>query len=366
MDDSPELIAAGRTAVQLRSVDDLVEYFGINLDEFEVIRTRIGTWESPIKVDDKLVTHTSHQIRVDVKRKPKPFDYDVAFEDIERYIKAKRRSIRRNRKERPMGGVGVVCLSDLHIGAKATKDHGVVATREFGLDTLIYYMEEMVKWVNACGLESVHVFGLGDYVESITGLNHLNSWQGMQEGAHGARAIKLASELMVDMLSRIVNLDGVYLVSGNHDRLTSNKELDPRGDAAELMAWYMKAVGLPVEYHPLILSKEIDGINYVATHGHHSLIKRRVTDILWKYGKQGVYNVILSGHLHSRQTKRAFLCDLFDEFLDDSVGHRAVVCPPMFTGNPYSEQLGYTSTAGFLFFESAAGGRNVLQVDVGL
>lgn len=366
MDDTPRLIEAGRTAVQLRSVDDLVQHFGINLDEFEVVRTRIGTWESPIKVDDKLVTHTSHQIRVDVKPRPKPFDYDVAFCDIENYIKSKRRSIRRNRKERPDGGTGVVVFSDIHVGAKVTREHGIVATREYSLDTLVRYMEEMVKWVNACALDSVHVLILGDLVESITGLNHLNSWQGMEEGAHGAKAIKLVSELLLDSLGRITNLDGVYMVSGNHDRLTVSKEVDPNGQACELVAWYLDRCGLPVRYHPMILSAEIDGISYIMTHGHYGLIKKRVTDILWKYGQQGMYNVVLSGHLHSRQTKRAFLCDLIDETLDDAVGHRAVVCPPFFTGNPYSEGLGYTSTAGFLFFESAAGGRNVLQVDVGL
>jgi len=361
-----DYVEKGRTALQLRSVEDVVEHFQIDLDKFKIDRVRVGTWESPIKLGDDLVTHTSHQVRVDVKPRPQPFDYGVAFDEIENYVRDRRRSIRRNRKERPDGGAGVVVFSDIHVGAKATTEKGIVATREFCLDTLIYYMEEMVRWVNACELSSVHVFGLGDFVESITGLNHLNSWQGMEEGAHGAGAIKLASELLRDMLSRIVNLDGVYLVSGNHDRLTSDKTLDSSGGAAELVAWYLQACGLPIEYHPLIISKEIDGINYIATHGHHSLIKKRITDLLWKYGKQGVYNVVLSGHLHSRQTKRYFFCDLFDEFLDDAVGHRGVVCPPMFTGNPYSEQLGYTSTAGFLFFESAAGGRNVLQVDVGL
>ena len=48
------------------------------------------------------------------------------------------------------------------------------------------------------------------------------------------------------------------------------------------------------------------------------------------------FTILLTAHLHSRMVKL------------DSHNKRHLVVPSLFTGNAYSENLGFTSTAGFL------------------
>jgi hypothetical protein len=150
-------------------------------------------------------------------------------------------------------------------------------------------------------------------------------------------------------LNRINNLSTVKIVAGNHDRVTSNKDEDTKGDAANLIAWGLDLMGYDVEFDPLVISHFIDEINHVILHGHHGISKKETKAIIWDYGKQGVYNLIAEGHLHSiierlteNQKKK------FHTVKDDAVDHRRFNAPSFFTGNSFSEYLGYTSASGFV------------------
>ena len=60
------------------------------------------------------------------------------------------------------------------------------------------------------------------------------------------------------------------------------------GKAAMAMEYiFRKDFRVDSEWSPLLLSKQIDGINYVCTHGHLGLSKKDVTSILFDYGRQG-------------------------------------------------------------------------------
>jgi predicted phosphodiesterase len=49
----------------------------------------------------------------------------------------------------------------------------------------------------------------------------------------------------------------------------------------------------------ILLYSEIDNINYILLHGHKGISRKATKDICWDYGKQGYFNVVLEGHLHS-------------------------------------------------------------------
>ena len=77
-------------------------------------------------------------------------------------------------------------------------------------------------------------------------------------------------------------------------------------------------------------------IQYIITHGHLPEVKKGASKIVNEYGNNRLFNLILTGHLHSRIIS------------DDSRKHRHIWVPSLFTGNRYSKQLGFSSTAGYL------------------
>jgi hypothetical protein len=242
--------------------------------------------------------------------------------------------------------VAVVVVADLHLGAYID---GLVRTKNYSIPILIEYLEEIVVKVNKSNYAEVHVVFLGDMIESFTGLNHKNSWKGLQKGMIGAEVIKFSVNILHEkLLSKINNLKKVKLVAGNHDRLTSDKDEDTDGGACDLIAFGLELRGYEVEFHPTVISAEIDGINYILLHGHKGISRKATKDICWDFGKKGMYNVILEGHLHSIIQKLSVnLKGKFNIIKDDSVDHIRMNARSLFTGNGYSEDLGYSSNAGF-------------------
>jgi hypothetical protein len=239
-----------------------------------------------------------------------------------------------------------IIIADLHLGAYID---GLVNTKNYSIPILIEYLESIVSTVNDFNYERVNVLFLGDMIESFTGLNHKNSWKGLQKGMIGAEVIKFSVNILHEkLLSKLNNLKYVKLVAGNHDRLTSDKDEDTDGGACDLIAFGLELRGYNVEFHPTVISCEIDGINYILLHGHKGISRRVTKDICWDFGKKGIYNVILEGHLHSIIQKLSInMKGKFNIIKDDSVDHIRMNARSLFTGNGYSEDLGYSSNAGF-------------------
>jgi hypothetical protein len=239
-----------------------------------------------------------------------------------------------------------IIIADLHLGAYID---GLVNTKNYSIPILIEYLESIVHTVNEFKYEKVNVLFLGDMIESFTGLNHKNSWKGLQKGMIGAEVIKFSVNILHEkLLSKLNNLKYVKLVAGNHDRLTSDKDEDTDGGACDLIAFGLELRGYNVEFHPAVISCEIDGINYILLHGHKGISRRATKDICWDFGKKGIYNVILEGHLHSIIQKLSInMKGKFNIIKDDSVDHIRMNARSLFTGNGYSEDLGYSSNAGF-------------------
>lgn len=278
---------------------------------------------------------------------PNAQDIDLCYDEIKEILIREYENIVKFETQIVDGSeVGVVVVADLHLGAYID---GLVRTKNYSIPILIEYLENIVAKTNRMNYKEVHVFFLGDMIESFTGLNHKNSWKGLQKGMIGAEVIKFSVNILHEkLLSKINNLQSVKLVAGNHDRLTSDKDEDTDGGACDLIAFGLDLRGYNVEFHPTVISREIDGINYILLHGHKGLSKKPTKDLCWDFGKKGVYNVILEGHLHSIIQKLSVnMKGKFNIIKDDSVDHIRMNARSLFTGNGYSEDLGYTSNAGF-------------------
>lgn len=255
--------------------------------------------------------------------------------------------------------IGVVKIADLHLGSYVDN---LIRTKNFSIDILANKLSEAVIDINERVYSTVHVHILGDLIESFTGLSHKNTWKGLDKAMVGAEAVKLVVKILHDnFLSKIINLGEVKIVAGNHDRVTSDNKEDVQGGAASLVCWGLELLGYRVEFNPLVITHTIGNITHILTHGHHLLSKKSTKQLCWDYGVQGNYNLICEGHLHSIiQKLNINQRESFQTIKDDAVDHRRMNCPSFFTGNFFSESLGYTSESGFVITED--NGRGVPNV----
>lgn len=323
---------------QLMSIDEYCEVYGIPREQVRSF---------------KLVTHTGRSYYNIASANLEEQGYEITYEDLKELLFNDFVNIELKPRVTPFpqDKVIVVTLADLHFGAYVDN---LAKTREFSIDILANLLHECAVQTNKHSAKEVHVHILGDLIESFTGLNHINSWKGLQKGMIGAEVVKLCTKVIHDnLLSKIDNLKSVKVISGNHDRVTSNRTEDTDGDAANLIAWGLELIGYNVEYDPFVLTHLVDDINYVLLHGHDSISKKSTKDICWDYGKQGKFNFITEGHLHSIIEKLSVAQQKnFQTIKDDAIDHRRMNCPSLFTGNSFSERLGYTSNSGFIISEN--------------
>lgn len=243
---------------------------------------------------------------------------------------------------------GVLKLADLHFGAHI---RNLVLTADYDSDILSKSLHRAADTVNSLSFAKCHVHINGDLIESLSGLNHINSWMSMDKDQVGPNAIMLCVKLLHEIFSKIVNLGEIKIIGGNHDRLSKNNDEEVKGGAAELIAWGLRLMGYSVEFHSYIITHQVNGINHINLHGDKVLSKRSTKEIIWKYGRpeKGVFNYIFEAHLHSVAEKlSASQIEKFETITDDNVDYRRMRLPSLFTGNYYSETLGVGANAGYV------------------
>lgn len=320
---------------KLMNIEQYCNYYGIPFDQAKTY---------------KLVTHTGvpfYNIASNIINEPTEdlIDADelrqLISEDLKGYKYKSNPKAIYNKK------INVVKISDLHFGAYIDN---LIKSKDYSISILAERLRDAADIINSDPSEEVHVHILGDLIESFTGLNHKNSWKGLAKGMIGAEAVKLCCQVLHEsFLQRITNLKTVKIVAGNHDRLTSDKNEDTEGGAANLIAWGLGLIGYNVEFNPSVITHTIDGICHILTHGHHGISRMSTKDLCWTYGQQGIYNLIAEGHLHSIIEKLSVkkMTGTYT-IKDDAIDHRRIVAPSFFTGNSFSENLGYTSNSGFV------------------
>lgn len=258
---------------------------------------------------------------------------------------------------------GVVKWADLHFGAHIKN---LLKTPDYDSEILEEKLLRSVVEINDLGFKKVHVHILGDLIESLSGLNHINSWMSMNKDEIGANAIKLCSLLLHKALSRINNLGKVKIVAGNHDRMSKANDEDVKGGAADVIAFCLELMGYDVEFHPYVVTHLVEGINHINFHGDKGLSKKQTSDLILEYGIQGKFNFICEAHLHSIIEKLSVNEKKnFKVIKDDSIDHRRMHLASFFTGNYYSETLGFTTNSGYtVSWDNGRGKLNVLTASL--
>lgn len=352
---------------QITSLQEAIDFFEVDTNIWEVVSWRCKSWGTSMKLEEitekgkKITiptTRTNYLVSVNLKKK----EIEVDCEEIKKIIDSWQ--IKPVKLQKGKGKeIGVLTVADIHLGLKTSKFNGIVSTPEYNLEVAINYLKAIADKVNSLGYEEVHLILLGDIVESVTGYNHLETIKEMEYGITGGNIIILGYEVVLKFIQSIVNLKKVYIISGNHDRLSATKNMDLDGGAAQLIA-YMLNKHIETIWHPMILNVIIDNISYILTHGHLNINKQDIGKIILQYGKQDLYNVFLEAHLHHRRTKKVIHNE--NLMLVDTTKYRAITVPSVVTGSRWSESMGFGSTPGFLVTQANSRKDNINQLDYSL
>jgi predicted phosphodiesterase len=249
-----------------------------------------------------------------------------------------------------------VALADFHLGMKWEGD---AKNPPFDAEVLAQRIAALVDKINAQGFEDVHLALLGDFIESFTGLNHLDTWKHLE--SYGRTAVMGVCGLIRDeLILRLSNVSNVYIVAGNHDRVTNKKDQDARGEAAGLIADVLELmIDTPIHFDYSYLNPEIDGVKYIFTHGHLGLSNRSEHATILEYGDQSKYNVVLQGHHHKREVKKGH--KIRKDYVTSTTSlegsnFRKIVVPPLVSGGAFSSSLGLFGSTGATVVSSTLGG----------
>ena len=250
-------------------------------------------------------------------------------------------------------GDGVYFSGDYHLG---------LITESYSVEVFIDRLEQMASEINADNKERVHLGIVGDLIEAGSIMHFTQVWEldSAFTGVAGARAVY--EILKKHLFDKIKNLSSIYLVAGNHGRLTPNKkETDPNANVSQLVYYFLKDNMPPevvVEYNRAVLSFKVDGIGYILTHGDLILSKKHINLILdYGFSKEQVcYHVMIQGHLHSRKETRAASKKLVTYndrqiIVDDNQNYRAIQLTSLCDSNMYARDMGMSGSAGFLKIE---------------
>jgi metallophosphoesterase superfamily enzyme len=242
----------------------------------------------------------------------------------------------------------LIVLADFHFGAEY---EGGERTPKVNTEMIKQKLRKVLNIANHNTAKTNDVLILGDLIESFTGLNHPNSWQGIERGMYGAKVVMEVYDVLVWFMEELKNFGTLYMVPGNHDRSTPSNKEDVRGEIAYIVSGFLEKA-FPGRIINLgdIGSFCHGPLNFIATHGHLGLSRESGAAMAYKYGKQGYFNMVLMGHLHSRIIKNN----------DDGLDFRKIICPSIFSGNQYSEQGGWDGGSGFLMIRQDAQGKPIV------
>lgn len=196
----------------------------------------------------------------------------------------------------------IVCLSDIHYGA-VVREFGYSYSSKIAETVMQDYLQKVIRIAEDNLVETIHVIGLGDYIEHITMRNDNVYMAEMTWSEQVVGVSQLVSNFLIQLAKYFkVNYTAI---AGNHDRVAGNKNDNIYGDSAITISnEIVKSTTQHVEnitcvktdeYHYLL---EVNGFNFLFIHGDRTSIKPK--DILGRmsvlYDKQ--VHALISGHVH--------------------------------------------------------------------
>lgn len=232
-----------------------------------------------------------------------------------------------------------VNVTDIHGGSKAEK---MKITQDWSVKKLELYLDRVANITNTFNCPKVHLNLLGDLVETVSGINHPDSWKLIEDGMFGSKTIIETKNILIRFFNKINNLYSINGVGGNHDRLQSSNKLADTG-ATDLIFALIKErfrnTDLEVNYDPILLSLDREGYGEILCHGDKGLHKRSIEYLFTKFAiDKSKFQFINTGHWHSLQIKNN----------DSQEIARRIVFPSIITGNYYSDvEIGKADKSGF-------------------
>lgn len=246
---------------------------------------------------------------------------------------------------REVSKVGCIDIADIHLGLITLLGIENIRFPEFNTQVVEHYLSQIVSIVNSYNFSEVHLFFPGDLIESFSGKNRNDTWKIIEK--YPQNIIIVCFNIIKEFIQKITNVKGIYFVEGNHDRFTGDKEHNSRKGLAEVISFFlMQTSNLEVLYHPYLLTKEIDGIFHIMTHGDlkpyqdNKTKKPNYGAFLYKYGKKGMFNVLKTGHYHDSY-----------KVLYQGLDFLHYQCASLCTGKVYEESLNYESNPCVTIFQ---------------
>lgn len=240
-----------------------------------------------------------------------------------------------------------VVLADMHLGLQLPI---------FNYDIARHKLYQIAADINALSASKVTVSFLGDTLHTFSGINHAGMWKTIEKDAWGANSIIKPFELLYEFFTMINNLTLITSVSGNHDRCLDDRELEESNEGAKLLFFMLKNSLSGVEVihtdHRTIFDN--GNLRFITLHGDQGLDKKSADKIVWKYGKQDKFNLILEGHWHSRIIDKE----------SDTTSYRKMHCPAFAPTDDYAERLGLGATSGWLAITEKEGLPMVLDIPI--
>ena len=251
-----------------------------------------------------------------------------------------------------------VVMADLHSGAESKRSK---ISEAYSVEKLIESLDRVATIINSYNSKAVSIYILGDLVETISGLNHLDSFKVIQDGWHGSQAILGTYDILINFISKIYNLVAFGGAGGNHDRLQASNKMSDTG-ATDIIFGFLEryiadkgAGGLKINYDPVVVVDKFNDFGFIGVHGDKGLHKRNMEYLILKYGIDPTqFQHIMSAHLHS------FFCSRGD---DSEIGRRVTI-PAIITGSEYSDtDVGRGSQSGFVVLKSNSFNKSTMVVE---
>ncbi len=232
---------------------------------------------------------------------------------------------------------GFCIVADLHGGADVKQSFNLPA---FNWNILEKKLSDVAEDTNQRKAAKVSVVINGDLIETFSGMNHPDSWQGISEhNGYGFEAVIKLADLLSKWIQTINNIHELIIISGNHDRFHSSNKEDVEGSVARMIAYILRGQygkHFEVDWQPLIARRKVGGCGYLFLHGHTGLSKKK-EGLPTQYGFNGAYNCVFLGHLHTRKV------------LADTLTYRIVHVPSIFSGNRFTKNGGWSTLSGYTF-----------------
>lgn len=232
-----------------------------------------------------------------------------------------------------------IVLTDLHIGVQYK--HPILKT-EYNDEIVLKRLLDIAAEINTRKAAKVNIVFLGDYIESFSGLNHMDSWKALSTDGWGAAVVYKTYTILKRFLMSLNGELNVYAIGGNHDRASNSKDIESVSQISKLIFTFLKETldkNIKINYSDNISVFESGGVNYILTHGDKSISKKSAEKLILDYGNNKLFNVLLQGHLHE------------PSILGISNKYLSIVCPSILSMNPFAEQAGYVNNGGWVEIE---------------